>query len=1094
MLSAAADQAARLIRDLQTVARNARHPAPLLIAVDQENGGVNSLYDEILVQQFPSALGVAAAGSPELARAIAKATAHQLAAVGVNLILGPVLDVLSDGRAQPLGARSLGEDPTSVATYAVEYVRGYHDAGIAACGKHFPSYGNLDFLRTQADMPVISDAPDKLAISALAPFRAAVSATDDAGAPAGVDAMLVGGCVVSALGADAATHACLSPPIVDGLLRRDLGFDGVVMSECLEMDSLGHSLGVGRGTVMAVNAGCDLLLLCRSLPAQQEAFAAVRAGAEAGAIAPARLRRSLARIAALKARATSWDRALGPPGTGLLSVLQPSHAALSREAYDRSVTVVRDRDHLLPISSMLAPHESLLLLTPHLKPLAASALSARMFELPPQPPQETHTHEPPHQSPFESVFRELGRTLARQRHGRVMHASYTSTGLATMHEQLVGRAHAVVVVIADANRHRFQASFTKHLALLCAHAGDGGRHKAKPLIVVAVSSPYEFATDETIGTYVCTYDFSETALQTLANILCGNLVPSGVLPGLGSLDGKGMSEKRSYRGLRPRENWLVENFNMERDGAALDALLAAVQAKSEGEVAEPGAVDKIAPDGAGLVFGRSELANVKASSFLLGRPQDVAENHFVVRSGGAADDADAATANGSAEGAHDGNSNGNSNGSTPALYGFCATYVFRATRTAVVGAILVAPDQQRRGIGSALHARAVRALAAAAMVQTHSHLYHHSHSHTHTRSHSRSHSHSHGHGHVHIHRPEPVRRFQLGCRLPGVYLGVPTDRPAERRRLRAWLADRGWNMALSRPVFTMVLRLRPVSRWREPEGGILGCAEVEKVDDSGSKRKRAPEDEGMKEDGDGESGDEKEDGVGDGEGASGDAGNDVSDLILDPDNPLDHDNNPNHSQDPDNVSEESCHSHHSSSPPPSLTPSSSDDTAHLTFDYLYNRDQIDAARVIDHVRTSARPGVMEMYRLAVADDDIGSGILRARRCRDGAILGTAVVIGGNGFAGSGDGGRACVDHTPIRAAGERAGGVAAPVVSPAVGGYAALMQSLIVAGVKIVRQLGADAVVLDCVCALFPPFSSTFCLLFFLTSCSLFWISLSVTT
>ena len=102
----AADETAKLVLELQTIARQAGHQLPLLIGLDQENGGVNSLFDDTYIRQFPSAMGVAATGSTKLAREVAKATAQELRAVGVNWILGPVLDVLTDGKNQPLGVRS----------------------------------------------------------------------------------------------------------------------------------------------------------------------------------------------------------------------------------------------------------------------------------------------------------------------------------------------------------------------------------------------------------------------------------------------------------------------------------------------------------------------------------------------------------------------------------------------------------------------------------------------------------------------------------------------------------------------------------------------------------------------------------------------------------------------------------------------------------------------------------------------------------------------------------------------------------------------------------------------------------------------------
>ena len=254
-------------------------------------------------------MGVAATGSTEMAYDIAKATALELKCVGVNWIMGPVLDVLTNVKNQPLGVRTTGDDAEEVSKYGVAFMKGYKDADLATCGKHFPSYGNLEFLGSSLDVPIITESLDQLSLSALVPFRNAVSQ--------GVDAMMVGGCAMSSAGIEV-MHACLSQQVVDDLLRDDIGFDGVVVSECLEMEALSYNIGVAGGTVMAVNAGCDLVLVCRAFAAQQEAIAGFKVGVDDGSITKARIKQSLRRVLQLKAKCTSWEKALAPGGILLL--------------------------------------------------------------------------------------------------------------------------------------------------------------------------------------------------------------------------------------------------------------------------------------------------------------------------------------------------------------------------------------------------------------------------------------------------------------------------------------------------------------------------------------------------------------------------------------------------------------------------------------------------------------------------------------------------------------------------------------------------------------------------------------------------------
>jgi beta-N-acetylhexosaminidase len=851
---AAAEETTRLILQLQTIARDAGHPVPLMIALDQENGGVNSLYDEIYIRQFPSAMGVAATGSKRLAHEVASATAHELRAVGVNWILGPVLDVLTNVRSQPIGVRTSGDDPQEVSQYGVQSMKGYQEAGLVTCGKHFPSYGNLEFGGSQADVPVITESLEQLSLSALIPFRNAIAN--------GLDAMMVGGVALSSAGVNV-MHACLSEQVVDGLLRKDLKFDGVVVSECLEMEALTHNIGVGGGTVMAMKAGCDTILLCRSYPYQLEALNGLKLGVENGMISRSRITQSLHRVLAMKTRSTSWEQALNPGGINTLTKMQPSHTSLSTRAYDSSITLVRDTNNLLPLPQILDPDEELLLLTPLVKPLPASAVSRSMQNI-------MNTSPDPEKSSSitsgESVFREFGRALARQRSGRVLHTSYTSTGVRPIHENLIDRASAVIILTADSNRNLYQHGFTKHVSMICkSQFSQTGERREKPVIVVAVSSPYDFAIDASIGTYICTYDFTETALQALVKLLYGELSPSGSLPGTIS---------RSQKIHQSRQHWLVEAWNEERDSEGLEALL-----------------DTVRESGA-----HAELTGVSAHNFLL-RNDDIDEAHFVVR-----------------------------NSTTQALYGFCSTYFFRSTGTGVIGSIIVDPTRRKLSIGHSLHSRAIRSLL----------------------------------------QRKGVKRFQLGSRLPNIYLGIPTANPVERKRLRQWFASLGWNTALSRPVCSVLLR--PLSSWTPPEGLA-----------------------------------------------------------------------------------KSLH------------------TTEVDYDLVHGWEY--AESIFDHIKTNSRQGVMEIYKMAL-NGAPHSGIIRAKRPEDGAILGSVVIYNSQS---------AIAEYIPAlqkkdkdkqkeketngnsNGSGGGGGGVSSPVISPMVGEYATLMQGLILLGIKQVRKSGADAVMLDCV-------------------------------
>jgi beta-N-acetylhexosaminidase len=406
-------------------------------------------------------MGIAATGSPKLAYETAKATATEISAVGVNVVLGPVLDVLTNARHQPLGVRAVGDDPQEASQYGIAAMNGYKDAGLATCGKHFPSYGNLDFLGSSLDMPIITQTLEELSLSALVPFRNAI-------ATGRLDAMFIGGCGIANAGMNV-MHACLSEQVVDDLLRNDLGFDGVAISECLEMESLIQEYGVKGGTVMAVEAGNDLILLCRAHDVQLEAISGLKLGIEDGIISKERVYTSLRRVLRMKIGCTSWETALNPPGLSLLSQIHPIHLTLSREAYDHSMTIVRDKDGLLPLSRSLLQEEELLLLTPLVKPLPASKATKSIMEKAAIKNGGATLHDKfiHHERGAimsgEGVFRELGRTLARARNGKLLHTSYTANGLRPGNAVLFYSPDGIVFLTRDcSSREPNSSSISNH--------------------------------------------------------------------------------------------------------------------------------------------------------------------------------------------------------------------------------------------------------------------------------------------------------------------------------------------------------------------------------------------------------------------------------------------------------------------------------------------------------------------------------------------------------------------------------------------------------------------------------------------------------
>ncbi len=241
-------QVQKLSRNLQNLAQKTDHKIPLIIAVDQEGGVVSRLKKGFTV--FPGNGALAKTGIPALAEKCAFATAEELKTVGVNMILGPVVDVNVNPFNPVIGVRSFSNSPEKVVVYAKEALKGFRKGRIISVLKHFPGHGDVT-LDSHVDLPIVDKSLEKLHETELFPFKALCSEAD---------AMMTAHLLVPAL--DPFNCATLSKRITKGLLRDEFGFDGVIMSDSLVMKGfLTNCPNIGEAAIRAFEAGCDMLIL-----------------------------------------------------------------------------------------------------------------------------------------------------------------------------------------------------------------------------------------------------------------------------------------------------------------------------------------------------------------------------------------------------------------------------------------------------------------------------------------------------------------------------------------------------------------------------------------------------------------------------------------------------------------------------------------------------------------------------------------------------------------------------------------------------------------------------------------------------------------
>jgi len=262
---------------------------PLFIAVDQEGGRVSRLDPPFT--RFPSPSRLGETGSAELAYRMGAAIGRELRAVGIHMNFAPVLDVNTNPSNPVIGDRAFGVDPDLVARLGVSFFRGLNEQGVISVGKHFPGHGDTS-QDSHEVLPTVSRQKERLEAVELHPFAEAIEA--------GIPALMTAHVLYPAL--DPKDPATLSKVVLTDLLRGELGFQGLIISDDLEMRAISDRHGSGEAALRFLQAGGDLVLICHTLERQIEALEAVKRAVEQGRIEEERIEESFRRIKAVKER------------------------------------------------------------------------------------------------------------------------------------------------------------------------------------------------------------------------------------------------------------------------------------------------------------------------------------------------------------------------------------------------------------------------------------------------------------------------------------------------------------------------------------------------------------------------------------------------------------------------------------------------------------------------------------------------------------------------------------------------------------------------------------------------------------------------
>ena len=457
------------LRELTAALQAAAHAsgqAPLLIATDQEGGQLAAMGDGMT--QFAGNMALGATRNPELARRVGRAIGLELAAIGVNINYGPVLDLNTNPHNPSLGIRSFGDEPGLAASLGAALVEGLQSAGVAATLKHFPGKGEAA-VDSHYKMPVIAHDRERLDAVEFPPFKAGIDA--------GAKLLMTGHFAIPALTGTSAYPATVARRVMTDFARHEMGFNGVIITDALDM-----------GAITAVRAGVDLMLIMLDEDTQERLYGGLALAYSRELIDDSHIRPSVERILALK----TW--AAAQPHPALDVVGSAEHRALETELARRSITLVRDEARLLPLR--LAPDARVAAVMPAPRDLT---------------PADTSSTIRPH----------LAAAL-RAHHPRVDEFVTShlpdDNEIAALRERLTGYDLLILGTI-NASMQPEQAALVNELLAL-----------GRPTVTVALRTPYDLAVYPAAQTHLCTYSIQPASLDALAAALFGEFIPAGRLP------------------------------------------------------------------------------------------------------------------------------------------------------------------------------------------------------------------------------------------------------------------------------------------------------------------------------------------------------------------------------------------------------------------------------------------------------------------------------------------------------------------------------------------------------------------------------------
>jgi beta-N-acetylhexosaminidase len=499
--------AAELLNRLQRSSK-----LPLLVAADFERGPSMRLNGTTV---FPHAMAFTASGKTENAEAFGRISALEARAIGVHWNFFPDADVNSNPANPIINTRSFGEDPKQVADFVAAYIRGAHENGMLTTAKHFPGHGDT---ATDSHLGLAQVTGDRARLDAveLPPFRRAIEA--------GVDAVMVAHVTVPALESDPNRVATTSVAIVDGLLKEEMGFKGIVVTDALDMAGLTriYAQDIGRAAVESFQAGNDVLIIPADLDAN---FHSMLQAVQRGEISRQRLDQSVRKILELKASLGLNKGRLADLDQLSSEIAKPENVAVGQRVADEAITLVRDNGQVIPLQSLGPSVGTLKAVLPYQSLTEVSnRLVVVIFS--------------------EDLRTDSGRMLERQILARAPNAR-----VIYVDARSAPGMKAPVIEAVEAAEHVIAAVYVVPTAGKAMRAAGGGLantvamdeanasllttildRAASRTVVLAMGNPYLAQDFPTIQNYVCAFSNATVSETAVVKAVFGEIPISGHLP------------------------------------------------------------------------------------------------------------------------------------------------------------------------------------------------------------------------------------------------------------------------------------------------------------------------------------------------------------------------------------------------------------------------------------------------------------------------------------------------------------------------------------------------------------------------------------